>query len=147
MTNNSNDLYFPPFRFATVEVNLFRGALPKPRNLSFMSTLNLTTIVSCIPEPMPDHISVFAKKHNISLIFFNTEKPKEHIPLSFPKVIQILQLLCDSTQIIYLHCLDGVLVTSMIVMGLRKLQGWSSDAYMNEACRFLRDGNLFLFKL
>jgi tyrosine-protein phosphatase OCA6 len=146
MTNGTSDFYFPPFRFAAVEDNVFRGALPKPRNLSFISTLNLTTLIACIPEPMPDHISEFADHNNISLVFFKTEKPKEHIPLSFPKVLQILQLLCDSTQIIYLHCLDGVLVTSMIIMGLRKLQGWSSDAYMNEACRFLRDGN-FTFKV
>lgn len=138
MTNS--DLYFPPFRFAAVEENVFRGALPKERNLSFMSTLNLTTIISCIPEPY-DHLTEFANRNNISLVLFKTEKPKEHIPLSFPKVLQILQLLCDSTQIIYLHCLDGVLVTSMIIMGLRKLQGWYLDAYMNEACRFLRDGN------
>ena len=138
------DLYFPPFRFSTVENNLFRGALPKPRNLSFMSTLHLTTIISCIPEPMPEHISQFANDQNINLIVFKTEKPKDNIPLSFFKVIQILQLLCDANQIIYLHCLDGVLVTSIIIMGLRKLQGWSTESFINEACRFLRDGNYML---
>ena len=135
--------YFPPFRFATVQVNLYRGALPKTRNLSFLKTLNLTRIISCIPDSVPIHLTDFCDQNNINCIFIRTDKPKEHIPLSFPKVIQILGIICDSNHNIYLHCLDGVLVTSMIIMGLRKLQGWSSDAYINEACRFLRDGILF----
>lgn len=51
----------PPLHFALLaaslrlsdpETSLYRGSLPKPHNLTFLSTLHLRTIVSVTPKPI-----------------------------------------------------------------------------------------------
>ncbi|RKP20656.1 hypothetical protein ROZALSC1DRAFT_27874 [Rozella allomycis CSF55] len=53
-------------------------------------------------------------------------------------VTNVLQLLIHPENLpVYLHCVDGRLNTGVIVMSLRKLQGWSSSSYINEYIRIL----------
>jgi tyrosine-protein phosphatase OCA6 len=139
-------LLFPPFRYGLVEVDVHRGAYPKPRNTPFLQSLNLKTLVSLTPEPLEPQLLSQLTQNNPTLqpIHLRTDKPKESIPLSFPKVLQILQILSEpANHPIYLHCLDGATVTCIVVMALRKLQAWSQVCYTTEACRFLRDGLSF----
>jgi tyrosine-protein phosphatase OCA6 len=134
---------YPPFRFAMVESNLYRGAYPKPRNVLFLKKLKLKQILSLTPEPLPSPLQDLFQSDKIACLHFKVDKPKESIPLSFPKVLQILQILTDPHQLpLFIHCLDGTLVTSLIIMSLRKLQGWNGLSYKAEACRFLREGVL-----
>ena len=94
--------YFPPFRYALVEKTIHRGAFPKPRNASFLSTLSLKTILSLTPEP----ITPLQSLQDVEYIHIKVDKPKENIPLSFSKVFQILSVLTDIERApIYLHCL------------------------------------------
>ncbi|KAI8925122.1 protein-tyrosine phosphatase, partial [Entophlyctis helioformis] len=120
---------YPPYRFAAVEDDLYRGGFPKDRNLRFLARLRLRTILSLTPDPPSDPaLLAFAAAHAITLIHIRVDKPKEAvIPLSFPRVVQILQVLLDvaNTAPLYMHCLDGSLVTSVVVCCLRKLQCWS----------------------
>ncbi|KAJ3321142.1 hypothetical protein HDV06_004595 [Boothiomyces sp. JEL0866] len=70
-------------------------------------------------------------------------KPKENVPLNFQKVYQILMILIDPAyHPIYVHCLDGAVVTMVTIMCLRKLQGWPVDSYLSEAQRFLKEDEL-----
>lgn len=119
---------YPPFRFSMVEDGLFRGGYPLERNLDF---LKVKTIISLTPEPLTEH-------NRFHLIWIKVDKPKYNIPLTFPKIVQILTLLLDSSLYpIYLHCLDGSFVTSIVIMCLRKIQGWALSSFVAEASRFV----------
>ena len=131
----------PPFRFGVVEDELFRGAYPKQRNLRFLKRLRLSTIVSLIPEPPRPHVVEFCALHAITLVHIRTDKAKDAIPLTFAKVTQVLQILVDATNHpLYIHCLDGAMVTGVILLCLRKLQMWLLSSAMIEFSRFMRDG-------
>ena len=134
---------FPPFRFGVVEDGLYRGAYPKPRNLVFLETLNLKTIISLTPNDLSQDIKDFATIHNIKLIHIQVNKSKENVPLSYKVLSRILLLLVDSTlSPLYIHCLDGTLVTGVVIMSLRKIQMWDSISYYSEASRFLKEENI-----
>lgn len=54
----------PPYRFALLAASasafdppcaLYRGALPKPRNVPFLDRLKIATIVSLTPSPLQDY--------------------------------------------------------------------------------------------
>lgn len=107
-------MLFPPHHFALVQDTVFRGAYPKPRNLPFLSTLNLKTILSLTPDAPVLEIQ------NVNLIHYKVDKPKEGIPLNYSKMTYILSLLVDKSNLpIYIHCLDGQLVTGLVVWCLR----------------------------
>ena len=141
MTKEEETL-FPPFRYALVEAHVHRGAYPKPRNIPFLQSLHLKTLLSLTPEPLdPNRLWTNTNDSRPTLLHLRTEKPKESIPLSFPRVLQVLQILTEpANHPLYIHCLDGASVTGMVIMALRKLQAWSPLCYTSEACRFLRDG-------
>ncbi|KAI8892196.1 tyrosine phosphatase family-domain-containing protein [Globomyces pollinis-pini] len=91
-----------------------------------------------------DPISNNGNESQIQYIHIKTDKPKEdNIPISFSKINQILLLLIDTNNYpIYIHCLDGSIVTSLVILCFRKLQCWPLQASLAEAGRFLKDDNL-----
>lgn len=130
----------PTYRFGVVEEELYRGGYPKESNHAFLKRLSLRTIVSLTPDPPSQSLLEFSKSQGINSVHIRVDKPKESIPLSFPKVAQILLQLIDAGhQPLYLHCLDGSVVCSMVVMCLRKLQLWTPASYVAEAMRFIKE--------
>ncbi|KAG2173603.1 hypothetical protein INT43_005021 [Umbelopsis isabellina] len=154
----------PPFRFAAVEDNVFRGAYPKQRNLRFIKRLvrgeghdherlpdvrlitllfvrlHLKTMLSLIPDPLPDDILSYCDEQGINAIHLRVDKMKEdNIPLTYSRTIAAIQTIIDpENQPIYVHCLDGSDVTGLVIACLRKLQMWSTSSAMGEYLRFLR---------
>lgn len=127
----------PPFRYALVEDGLHRGAYPKDRNLPFLKSLSLVSILSLCPNAIP--LNDFATENNIKLIHLKIDKVKEDsvVPLSYSKVAYILSLLIDSSlQPLYIHCLDGTIVTGLVIGCLRKLQCWSIQSCLHEYSRW-----------
>ncbi|KAG1176571.1 hypothetical protein G6F70_005133 [Rhizopus microsporus] len=129
----------PPFRFAMVEENLFRGGYPKPRNKRFLKRLQLKAILSLIPDKLMPEMQQFCEENNIQLIHLNVDKMKEdNIPLTYNKTLMALQFIIDPVNHpLYVHCLDGANVTGLVIACLRKLQMWSNSSAMNEYARHL----------
>ena len=68
---------------------------------------------------------------------------EEHADLTFTheRIADLLQLLVlPERQPVYVHCIDGVSVTGMLIMCLRKLQRWPAASFVAEYARFARDG-------
>ncbi|PWN52841.1 hypothetical protein IE53DRAFT_304829, partial [Violaceomyces palustris] len=109
----------------------YRGAYPKARNLAFLSRLRLKTILSLIPKPLDNDPSIkqwASSQHPpVSLIHVRCEKPKDESGgLTRESAARAIGVLLDSRNYpIYLHCLDGVEVTSTLVACARKVQAWS----------------------
>ncbi|KAI9358294.1 protein-tyrosine phosphatase, partial [Zopfochytrium polystomum] len=130
---------FPPFRFSAVQEDLFRGSYPKPRNHRFLRRLRLRTILSLTPDPATPELRSLAEASGITLVHIRVDKPKEDsIPLSFSRCSAILQVLTDASRLpLYVHCLDGCLVTGLVILALRKLQLWTISSAITEYTRFL----------
>lgn len=134
---------YPPFRFGQAENGLYRGAYPNINNVRFLRRLNLHTIVSLTPEPLDQGVLRFCSEYSINPIHIKVDKPKENVPLSFSKTASILSTIIDpSNHPLYLHCLDGSGVTGVVMMCLRKLQGWNRSSSLNECLRYHKEGEV-----
>lgn len=132
-------------RATTFSECLYCGAYPKLRNLPFLETLHLRTIVSLTPQPLDSDpaIAAWAQRQNggtgVRIIHVRTEKPKEDTGgLSREGAARaMLELLNRENLPLYVHCLDGVEATCMLVACLRKIQGWTDTSIRVELARGL----------
>jgi len=134
----------PPLPYGHVEDDVYRGSYPKLRNLRFLKRLRLKTIVSLTPDPVEyEGFQNFCKEQNIEYIHVRVEKPKDSLPLTYAKVAQIIQIILDTSKLpIFVHCLDGSVITGVIFMCLRKLQLWDSSIIHIEYRRYTRDDDI-----
>ncbi|KAF9581098.1 hypothetical protein BGW38_002012 [Lunasporangiospora selenospora] len=131
----------PPFRFGTVEHDVYRGAYPKQRNLRYLKRLKLRTILSLVPDPPDPIFRAFCEEQGIKSIHLPVDKVKDNVPLTYSRAVEAVQILIDTENLpIYIHCLDGASVTGLVVCCLRKLQTWSISSAMGEFLRYLRGG-------
>ncbi|ORX52584.1 hypothetical protein BCR36DRAFT_411473 [Piromyces finnis] len=143
---DSMDLPFliPPLPYGHVEDNVYRGGYPKQRYLRFLKRLKLKTIVSLTPKPVDyEQFKTFCKEQKIENIHVRVEKPKDSLPLTYAKVAHIIQIILDTSKLpIYVHCLDGSVITGVIFMCLRKLQLWDNTIIHIEYRRYTRDDDI-----
>lgn len=131
----------PPLRFNTVQPNLFRGGYPRKANFAYLESLNLSTIISLTPDPITSETDAqlynFAKDRKINLIHIECAQSgkgkKRGVPMGYTSVLEALKyMIHNEFAPVYLHCLNGGQVTSLVIACLRKLQFWSSIAIFNE---------------
>lgn len=98
-------------------------------------------MISLIPDTPPESLYLFCEANRIELIHIPVAKPKDNLTLTSSRVMQCLSLLinCDKLPI-YVHCLDGTVVTGIVIVCLRKLQTWVLPIATMEYLRFIRDG-------
>ncbi|KAG0052312.1 hypothetical protein BGZ83_002751 [Gryganskiella cystojenkinii] len=137
----------PPFRFGTVEPEVYRGAYPKQRNLRYLKRLKLKTILSLIPDKPDEVFQEFCREQGITPIHLPVDKVKDNVPLTYNRAVEAVQvtaaaiIMIDPDNLpIYVHCLDGASVTGLVVCCLRKLQTWNISSAMGEFLRYLRGG-------
>lgn len=133
-----DQMYIPPFRFAAVEVDVFRGAYPVKLNFSFIKTLKLKTMISLTPNPIDEELDEFCKQESIENHYYPVPKFIDQVILTPNTVTEILTFLCDKKNLpVYIHCLNGGHTTGLIIMCLRKLQMWSQRAMLAEFNQFI----------
>jgi tyrosine-protein phosphatase OCA6 len=131
----------PPFRYAIVEEGVIRGAHPTLKNFRFMRRLRLRTIVSLMPEELSSDIVQFCESESISLIYRRVEKYDDNrpLPMTAQLVGSVLSVLVDKAmQPVFIHCRDGGHNTGLIVMCLRRLQLWTTQAIIDEYRRYTK---------
>lgn len=135
----------PPLKFSMIERNLYRGAYPREVNFPFLETLHLKTIVSLTPKPITEEsdprLYNFAKENNIRLVHLECEclgkGKKRGVPVKYRTVLETLNYMIYSKHLpVFIHCLNGGQVISLVVACLRKLQFWSSITIFNEFINF-----------
>lgn len=138
------DSLIPPFRYALIEKDLYRGAYPRETNLRFLKRLRLRCIVSLLPKAPSEAIVQFCNEQRITLHHFTVPKFKEgETPLGAAEAQTLVELLIEPRNLpLYVHCLDGVHNTGMLIMLLRKLQCWNLAAVIAEFTRFVRGGSI-----
>jgi tyrosine-protein phosphatase OCA6 len=130
----------PPFRFAYIEKDLFRGAYPVPLSFGFLKSLHLKTMISMIPDPPDKNLLAFCDTESITSLFYQIPSYAGQVAISASLVNEILSLICDSQKLpLYLHSTHGGHTTGLIVMCLRKIQLWSPRATFVEFNQFVSD--------
>lgn len=141
----SSDQLVPPLRFNIVQPELYRGGYPRKVNFPFLESLNIKTIISLTPHPITyetdPQLYTFAKKNDVELIHIECAQSgkgkKRGVPMGYSTVLEALRYMIHKEfSPIYLHCLNGGQVTSLVIACLRKLQFWSSIAIFNEFINF-----------
>ncbi|KAJ0409184.1 hypothetical protein ATCC90586_010265 [Pythium insidiosum] len=80
----------PPFRFSSVQDQLYRGSYPTLKNFRFLRRLQLKTIVSVIPEPPTSDLVEFCQQEKIASHHFYAEKfTSDNVTVSPATVAQI----------------------------------------------------------
>lgn len=135
----------PPLKFNVVQPRLFRGGYPRSVNFPFLESLCLKSIISLTPEPITPStdpkLYEFAEKNRIKLIHIESAQSgkgkKRGVPLGYSSIFSALNLMIHTDNApIYVHCLNGGQVTSLVIACLRKAQFWSSIAIFSEFINF-----------
>lgn len=152
LAESTSNVLVPPLRFRALQPNLYRGSYPRPINYRYLKRLQLKYIISLTPDPITpetdNDLYEFAKANNITLIHIECgkeggKKKKRGVPLGYKSVVKALEMMIDTDYApMYLHCLNGGQVTSLIVACLRKLSFWSSVSIYNEFLTFTSSINL-----
>eukprot|EP01084_Bolivina_argentea_P240949 404620_1 len=131
-----NDVLFPPLHFAHVEYNVHRSAYPTLANYRFLKRLELKRIISIGPEEAPLlDLAEMCSKDGIDLLHLEAEKVKEYeVTLSCGQIAQAASALIDPRWLpALITCLDGCILTGVVIMCLRRLQGWTLESLTEEA--------------
>mmetsp|Transcript_18675 Transcript_18675/g.25986 ORF Transcript_18675/g.25986 Transcript_18675/m.25986 type:complete len:518 (+) Transcript_18675:248-1801(+) len=142
---NKSSIYSicPPFRFESIEEGVYRGAYPTMRNFTFLSSLGLRTIISLIPEEPSTDLATFANLVGARTVWIKTPKYKENVNMDKDTVRSVLEeMICPENLPLYVHCIDGLHVTGLIVMCLRKLEYWSLPSIYEEFSRFVPENTV-----
>lgn len=141
----ATDTLVPPLRFSSVQPYLYRGGYPRQINFTFLQGLNLKTIISLTPEPITEQtdkaLYEFATQQGIKLVHLECAQSgkgkKRGVPMGYTTVLETLDIMIHAENApVYVHCLNGGQVTSLVVACLRKVQFWSSIAIFNEFINF-----------
>lgn len=135
----------PPLKFSVVQPDLYRGSYPREVNFPFLKSLHLKTIISLTPHPITpeydENLSGFARENNINVIHLPCallgKGKKRGVPLGYKTVLEALdKIVHHKFAPVYIHCLNGGQVLSLVIACLRTLQFWSSIAIFNEFINF-----------
>jgi tyrosine-protein phosphatase OCA6 len=129
----------PPLRYTQLSPHVHRGSYPRPVNFPYLRRLQLKTIISLTPDPITletdPALYEYLKREQIEMIHFpmTKESKKKFKYPSNHQVLEILKLLIDTRNSpVYMHCLNGGVVTSLVVACLRKVQLWNTIAIFRE---------------
>lgn len=128
----------PPLRFGVVNPSFYRGSYPTLRNHRFLSRLRLRTIICLIPEPPNHDLRAFADTLEANIVFLAVNRNSSlSNPALSSNLIQALNICTDTRNFpIYVHCLDGKRICSLLVLMTRRLQGWTPISALSEFWRF-----------
>lgn len=133
--------------------SVYRGSFPRSRHLFFLRRLRIKTILSLTPKPIESvdkEVSEWCEKHNVTVRHIRCDKPKDDGGgLSRENAAKALTHVLDKRNLpLYIHCLDGLSVSTLLVAVLRKVQAWSTAAIQNEMVRALgQDEDILTYQL
>lgn len=137
---------------------LYRGSIPAARNLPFLRSLGLKTIVVCKKKPLGETevLVRWAAKHGVEVKWVKADiMTEESLGMGRAEVSELLKvrlgrlerleialtwykyILDTSLYPLYIADVDGISHTTLIVACLRKLQGWHMDSIMGEVERYV----------
>ncbi|KAH0855542.1 hypothetical protein HID58_007922 [Brassica napus] len=114
--DDHNEVLIPPKNFWKVEDGIYRSGFPQLENFSFLSTLNLKSIILVVAF--------------ILCLWFSEDPPT---PMPKDTVLSALRVLVDvRNHPVLIHCKQGKHRTGCLVGCLRKVQNWCLSSVLEE---------------
>jgi tyrosine-protein phosphatase SIW14 len=132
----------PPENFCMVWKGIYRSAFPTKRNLHFLRTIGIRSVLCLCPEDYPESSRAFFEANGIRLIQHGVDgnKAPDDRPgaCMSPEIVALAvgDLLDEANHPVLIHCNQGKHRTGSLVGCLRKLQRWSLVAIFEEYRRF-----------
>ena len=120
-----------PPRYGQVEPGIYRSSFPQDVNVSFLSDLNLKTIVTLVDTDFSPEVASFMDKNSIRHYQVKIPPHKEKTDAIPPeRITQVLKLLLDpSKHPLLIHCNKGKHRTGCMVACYRKVQGLENSKW------------------
>lgn len=123
-----------PENFTMVEPGVYRSSFPRSKNIPFLKTLGLKSVVSLVPEEYPAKMVEFYEEHGISLLCHGLEGNKWPFKgideFDLHKTIEAI--LNPVNRPLLIHCNKGKHRTGTVIGCLRKIRGWSLTCIFQE---------------
>ncbi|TPX45123.1 hypothetical protein SeMB42_g04105 [Synchytrium endobioticum] len=128
----------PCENWAMVSKGVYRSAMPKRRNFTFLKKLGLKSVLTLILEDYPDGNKKFLDEHNIRFFQFGVAGNKEpFVDIPEGTISAALTAILDRrNHPLLIHCNKGKHRTGCLVGCLRKLQHWSHTSIFDEYRKF-----------
>ena len=128
----------PPDNFSMVEPGVYRSSFPRRKNMEFLRSLQIKTVIALIPEDYPTNIIEFYHINGIRLIQHGLDGNKW--PFKDIKHEAFSRALVDSldpeNRPVLIHCNKGKHRTGSLIGCLRKLSKWALSPILHEYILF-----------
>lgn len=132
-----NDLLAPE-NFSMVEPGVYRSSFPRTKNIGFLKTLKLKTVLPLVPEDYPDSMVEAYNSIGISILSHGLDGnkwPFKEID-NYQFMAALSDILLEENRPVLIHCNKGKHRTGSLVGCLRKIRGWSLTAIFAEYITF-----------
>lgn len=123
-----------PENFSMVESGVYRSAFPRSKNISFLKSLGLKSVISLVPEDYPQNMADFYEENDIALLSHGLEGNKWPFKGIDEEALRqvIKDILNPKNQPLLIHCNKGKHRTGTVIGCLRKLRHWAMSAIFHE---------------
>lgn len=123
-----------PENFARVEPGVYRSSFPRSKNIPFLKTLGLKSVISLVPEEYPVKMVDFYNQMGITLRPHGLEGNKWPFKgidgFDLQKTME--DVMSQDCRPLLIHCNKGKHRTGTVVGCLRKIRGWSLTSIFQE---------------
>ncbi len=129
-----------PVNFQVIAPGLYRSSFPLYAHYEKLADLELKTIVTLVPEPLPFDFANFITSTGITHYHIPILANKDpDVYSSDETVCKVLELMLDpSNYPMLIHCNKGKHRSGCMTAAFRKVTGWTLDACLGEYERFSR---------
>ena len=108
------------------------------QNFRFLQRLSLKTVLSLTPEPPTADLTEYCGLMDIELVHVQVSRSAPLNAALMAHIARVLAALIRAdSHPVYIHCLDGRRVCSLVVLLLRRLQGWTPQASFAEFFQYI----------
>jgi tyrosine-protein phosphatase SIW14 len=128
------EVLIAPENFTMVEPGVYRSAFPRTKNMSFLDSLQLKSVVSLVLEDYPAPLVEFYKRNGIELMTMGVEGNKGAFKgIDLMTFLEVMRVVMNSMKRpLLIHCNKGKHRTGCVVGCLRRLRGWSVSCIVDE---------------
>lgn len=142
----------PPNYGAVIAHKVFRSAFPQDRNMEFLESLGVRSLLCFVETEPSEGYSNFVQTKGVSRFRVDISPNKEgKVKSSIDSICEALLIVLDAANYpLYIHCNQGRHRTGCVIACLRKVQGWPIEAitaeYETYANPKAREGDLELIR-
>jgi len=124
----------PPFNFgAVLPGQIYRSGYPKPENYDFIKNLKIKSILTLVPEPIPEEYQTFIDEAGIEHFRVHIHANKGEVRVETSQMDRALRLMLEPSHYpMLIHCNKGKHRTGCTVACFRRILRFDMDTIREE---------------